>query len=162
MIKMIHQWRSFTLGFVLFILVSTDAFLPPGRSRAAPVSLLAKKKKKKTPGGSTITVNRVARRNYEVLDTLEAGISLLGTEVKSTRDGKMQLRDAYVKCKNFRSCILVNCHIGKHSNVGEYFQHEERRPRPLLVHKEEARKWQQKTEVRSVRARIAKAPPFCD
>lgn len=110
--------------------------------------LLAKSgTKKKKPRDSTIAVNRRARRNYEVLETLEAGISLLGTEVKSIRDGKMNLRDAYVRTdKNGRSCTLMNCHIGKHTMSGAYFQHEERRPRPLLVHASQARKFQQQTE----------------
>jgi SsrA-binding protein len=103
--------------------------------------------KKKKPKDGTICVNRQARRNYEVLETLEAGVSLLGTEVKSIRDGKMNLQDAFVKTsKDGRSCTLMNCHIGKHTLSGAYFQHEERRPRPLLVHASEARKFQQQTE----------------
>jgi SsrA-binding protein len=114
----------------------------------SPTALFAKSgKKKKKPKGNTICVNRQARRNFEILDTLEAGISLLGTEVKSIRDGKMNLQDAFVKpSKNGRGCTLMNCHIGKHAMSGAYFQHEERRPRPLLVHREEARKLQKKTE----------------
>jgi SsrA-binding protein len=105
-------------------------------------------KKKKGPGSKTVAVNRIAYRNYEVLDTLEAGISLLGTEVKSIRDGKLNLRDGYVKpSKNGRSCTLHNVHVGKCSQVGaEYFQHEEKRPRALLVHRSEARKFLQQTE----------------
>lgn len=82
-----------------------------------------------------------------MIETLEAGISLLGTEVKSIRDGKMNLQDAFVKTsKDGRSCTLMNCHIGKHTLSGTYFQHEERRPRPLLVHAKEARKFLQETE----------------
>lgn len=105
--------------------------------------------KKKNKGQSnTVAVNRVAYRNYEVLDTFEAGISLLGTEVKSIRDGKMNLRDGYVKpAKNGRSCTLHNVHVGKCQYVGaEYFQHEEKRPRTLLLHRSEARKLLQQTE----------------
>jgi SsrA-binding protein len=103
--------------------------------------------KKKKPKDTTIAVNRQARRNYEIVETLEAGISLLGTEVKSIRDGKMNLRDGFVKAsKNGRGCTLMNVHIGKHSMSGSYFQHEERRPRELLVHKAEALKLKQKTE----------------
>lgn len=105
-------------------------------------------KKKKKPTGNTVAVNRIAYRNYEIIDTLEAGISLLGTEVKSIRDGKLNLRDGYVRpSKNGRSCVLHNVHVGKCSQVGaEYFQHEEKRPRVLLVHKAEARKFLQQTE----------------
>ena len=106
-----------------------------------------KKKKKKSPGGNTITVNRIAYRNYEVLDTIEAGISLKGTEVKAIRDGKMNLKDGYVRpTPNGRSCVLYNAHIGKHTQAGPYFQHEEKRPRTLLVHKEQARKWKAQTD----------------
>jgi SsrA-binding protein len=106
------------------------------------------KKKKKGPGSNTVAVNRIAYRNYEVLDTFEAGISLLGTEVKSIRDGKLNLRDGYVKpAKNGRSCTLHNVHVGKCQYVGaEYFQHEEKRPRSLLLHRSEARKLLQQTE----------------
>jgi SsrA-binding protein len=124
----------------------TAAF--PIAERPSPIALFAKSgKKKKKPKSNTICVNRQARRNFEVLETLEAGISLLGTEVKSIRDGKMNLGDAFVKAtKDGRGCTLMNCHIGKHSMSGSYFQHEERRPRPLLVHREEARKLKKKTE----------------
>lgn len=103
-------------------------------------------KKKKAKDG-TVCVNRLAYRNYEIIDSLEAGIVLKGTEVKSIRDGKMNLRDGYVKAsKDGRSCILHNVHIGKHSMAGAYFQHEERRPRPLLVHKYQARRLLQQTD----------------
>jgi len=62
-------------------------------------------KKKKKVQSSTITVNKLAYRNYEVLEKWEAGISLVGTEVKSIRDGKMNIRDGFVKPnKNGRSC----------------------------------------------------------
>lgn len=65
----------------------------------------------------------------------------------SIRDGKMNLQDAFVKTSyDGRTCTLMNCHIGKHTMSGAYFQHEERRPRQLLVHKSEARKFKQKSE----------------
>jgi len=90
---------------------------------------------------------RAARHNYEIVSTYEAGISLLGTEVKSIRDGKMNIRDGYVRPeKNGRSCTLLNVHIGKHTMSGEFFQHEERRPRPLLLCKEESRKLLQQVD----------------
>ena len=142
----------------LFGITPTRSFLMPSRSDVlrstvrptmpSLVILQAKSgKKKKKPKGNTVCVNRQARRNFEIVDTLEVGISLLGTEVKSIRDGKMNLQDAFVKPeKNGRSCTLMNCHIGKHTMSGAYFQHEERRPRPLLIHKYEARKLLQKTE----------------
>lgn len=114
----------------------------------SPTVLFAKSgTKKKKPKDSTICLNRQARRNFEIFETLEAGISLKGTEVKSIRDGKMNLQDAYVKTtKDGRGCTLMNCHIGKHTMSGAYFQHEEKRERTLLVHSSEARKFKQKTE----------------
>jgi SsrA-binding protein len=144
------------------VAVTESSFLTPPQSplpfpaatttatqrRVDSVILFAKSgKRKKHNKGNTICVNRQARRNFEILETLEAGISLLGTEVKSIRDGKMNLQDAFVKTNyDGRGCTLMNCHIGKHSMSASYFNHEERRPRPLLVHKKEALKFQQKTE----------------
>ncbi|KAL3807162.1 hypothetical protein ACHAXA_011363 [Cyclostephanos tholiformis] len=113
----------------------------------APLQLKRGGTKKKKDRGNTITVNKLAFRNYEVLEKWEAGISLLGTEVKSIRDGKMNIRDGYIKPnKNGRSCQLMNVHIGKHATAGEFFQHEERRPRDLLLNKQEARRLLQKTD----------------
>lgn len=138
--------------FLLLGVASVSAFLPnsiptvTGRP-ACQLHLAKRSKKKPRPKTNTIAVNRVARRNYEVLETLEAGISLVGTEVKSIRDGKMNLRDGYVRpTKDGRSCILHGVHIGKYSMSGSYFQHEERRERRLLVHKQQARKFLQQTE----------------
>ena len=103
-------------------------------------------KKKKTKDG-TISVNRLAYRNYEIIETLEAGISLLGTEIKSIRDGKLNLRDGYVRTTpNNRGCTLHNVHIGKHSYSSEFFNHEETRVRTLLVHKQQAKRWSQQIE----------------
>ena len=131
--------------------------LPSARAKttattATSTTLYAKTKKKKKniqdgSGRKIICVNRSARRNYEILSTLEVGISLLGTEVKSIRDGKMNIRDGWIKpSKNGRSCDLMNVHIGKHTFTGSYDQHEERRPRTLLLHKEECRKFKQQIE----------------
>jgi SsrA-binding protein len=59
----------------------------------------------------------------------------------------MNIRDGYIKPnKNGRSCQLVNVHIGKHATAGEFFQHEERRPRDLLLNKQEAKRLLQKTD----------------
>lgn len=74
-------------------------------NRVTPLHLKKGGTKKKKQSSSTITVNKLAYRNYEVLEKWEAGISLVGTEVKSIRDGKMNIRDGFVKPnKNGRSC----------------------------------------------------------
>lgn len=143
------------VAFFVTVASSVDSFVPvgnriaPDRSQRSLRTQLYKKsgKKKKKPAGNTIAVNRGARRNYEVISTMEAGVSLKGTEVKSIRDGKMNIQDGFIRpSADGRGCTLYNVHIGKHSMSAEYFQHEERRPRPLLVHKEEARKLLQQTD----------------
>ena len=72
-----------------------------------------------------VTLNRLARRNYEILTEFEAGIALVGTEVKSCRAGQMNLRDGYCNLKN-GECWLENVHIARYSSSGGYFNHEER------------------------------------
>ena len=153
-------WEAVTAASFWFAAIDTDAFLISAPytfsittrtttdSYSSPALYAKKNKKKKKTPDSTVSVNRVAYRNYEIVETLEAGISLKGTEVKSIRDGKINMRDGFVRAtKNGRSCHLYNVHIGKCSQVGaEYFQHDETRPRELLVHKEEARKLMQQTE----------------
>ncbi len=79
--------------------------------------------------------NRRARFDYEVLDTLEAGIVLTGTEVKSLRIGKAQIAEAYVSPEN-GELWLINAHIPEYLKANR-FNHEERRPRKLLVAKKE-------------------------
>ena len=93
-------------------------------------------------GGSArkqVSANRLARRNYEIISDYEAGISLVGTEVKSARQGKMNLRDGYCRIKD-GECWLHNVHIAQHLSTGRYFQHDELRPRRLLLHKAQIRK----------------------
>lgn len=140
-LSLLLLWPQTPLAFL-----ARPSPLPTATVTTFPTALHAKsgKKKKKQKDG-TITVNRIAYRNYEIVETLEAGVSLKGTETKAIRDGKMNLRDGYVRpIKN--GAVLYNVHIGKHNMAGEYFQHEERRPRDLLLHKQEVRKWRQQTE----------------
>lgn len=134
----VHGWMSTVSPFGRRPVASAT-------SRSLVSVLFAKSgKKKKSPKSNVISVNRIAYRNFDVLETLEAGIALKGTEVKALRDGKLQLRDGYIKASP-SSLILLNVHIGKNDNTGAYFQHEERRPRQLLVHSAQARKLYQQT-----------------
>ena len=130
------------------ILPSTFVARPTAGSCRCGQSLWAKSnKKKKKPKDNMIAVNRLAFRNYELIDTIEAGISLLGTEVKSIRTkGSLTLRDGYVKCDKRGHATLHNVHIAKFQSAGAYFQHEETRVRTLLLHKHEARKLAQRSE----------------
>ncbi len=80
--------------------------------------------------------NRFARHQYEILDDLECGIELLGTEVKSVRAGQANLRDGFCLIRN-GELQLHNVHISPHSHAGAYFNHEPLRVRRLLAHRRE-------------------------
>jgi SsrA-binding protein len=87
------------------------------------------------PVFKTVADNRRARHDYEIVDTLEAGISLFGTEVKAIRAGKANLADAFVKVED-GEMWLYNCHISPY-DFGNRFNHEPLRKRRLLVHKKQ-------------------------
>ena len=80
--------------------------------------------------------NRQARHQYEILETLETGIELVGTEVKSIRNGKANLRDGFCLIRNGQM-QPHNVHISPHSHAGAYFNHDPLRVRRLLAHRRE-------------------------
>ncbi|OKH13399.1 SsrA-binding protein SmpB [[Limnothrix rosea] IAM M-220] len=86
-----------------------------------------------------ISDNRQARFRYEILETLEAGVALVGTEVKSIRAGKVNLRDGYVLVRGGEAWLL-NVHISPYNMSAQYFNHEPKRDRKLLLHKKEIRR----------------------
>ena len=94
------------------------------------------KNKKKEPALKCLAQNRYAKFQYEIYETIEAGIELLGTEVKSIRNGKANLRDGYCSFRN-GEILLLNVHISPHKNVGSFFNHDPLRNRKLLLHKKE-------------------------
>jgi SsrA-binding protein len=79
--------------------------------------------------------NRKAYHDYSIEETIEAGIQLLGTEVKSLREGKANLKDSYVLIKD-SEVILLNCHISPYSH-GNILNHDPLRTRKLLLHRKE-------------------------
>ena len=83
-------------------------------------------------------VNRQARHDYFILEEIEAGISLTGTEIKSIRDGKANIKDSYGIVRN-GEVFLLNMFIS-HYKEGNIFNHNETRTRKLLLHKSEIRK----------------------
>lgn len=85
-----------------------------------------------------ILTNPKARRDYHVLETLEAGIALHGTEVKALRAGKGQISDAFARVEN-GEVWLYNAHIDEYSH-GNINNHQPKAPRKLLLHKSEIRK----------------------
>lgn len=82
-----------------------------------------------------IAVNRQAFHNYEIIEKFEAGLVLTGTEIKSARDGRVNLKDAYGMVKA-GEVWLLNCHISPYSH-GNYANHEPERTRKLLLKKSE-------------------------
>jgi SsrA-binding protein len=92
----------------------------------------------------TVAENRRARFDYEILDTLEAGIVLTGTEVKSLRSGKAQISDAYAAPEK-GELWLINAHIPEYLQANR-FNHTERRPRKLLVSGKQLAKLSQEVE----------------
>jgi len=88
----------------------------------------------------TIATNRKARHDYFIDETYEAGIILTGTEIKSVRAGKVNLRDSYVQVKN-GELWLVDTHIASYEQAG-YGGHEPKRPRKLLMRRQEINRLQ--------------------
>jgi SsrA-binding protein len=91
-----------------------------------------------------IAENRRARYDYEIIDTLEAGIVLTGTEVKSLRIGKAQITEAYASPER-GELWLINAHIPEYLQANR-FNHEEKRPRKLLVKKKDLARLSQDVE----------------
>ncbi len=83
-----------------------------------------------------IATNRRAYHDYFVEETLEAGLVLTGSEIKSIRDGRVNLRDGYVEVRDGEAW-LVNVHIASYPQAGKAFGHEPTRPRKLLLHRRE-------------------------
>ena len=98
----------------------------------------------KAEGEKIITSNRKAYFNYEIIDKLEAGIVLLGTEVKALRDAKANLSDSYVHFRN-NEAFLINCHISPYPNAGP-FNHEPLRHRKLLLNRLEIERLESQTQ----------------
>ena len=117
------------------------------RQSHAPARPEKEKKSRRDPvasGERDATVNRAASHNYFLMDKFEAGIALRGTEVKSVRGGRANLKDAYGLVKG-GELWLINAHIGPYEH-GNIFNHEPLRTRKLLVHKKELDKLLGKTQ----------------
>jgi SsrA-binding protein len=82
-----------------------------------------------------VAENRKARFNYFIDEVIEAGLALVGTEVKSLREGRANMSDAYAT-EDGGEIVLLNCHIPEYAG-GNRFNHEPKRPRKLLLHKKQ-------------------------
>jgi SsrA-binding protein len=94
---------------------------------------MAKRQKQTEQKHSPRITNRKARFNYHILEVVEAGLALVGTEVKSLRAGTASLEDAYVRVRNGQA-FLIGLNIPTYSHASPLMQHEEKRERKLLLH----------------------------
>lgn len=91
-----------------------------------------------------MAVNRKARHDYHIEETYEAGIVLTGTEIKSIRAGRVNIRDSYARVEN-GEVFLLNAHISPYEQ-GNRYNHDPLRPRKLLLNKREIRQLHSKTQ----------------
>jgi SsrA-binding protein len=95
-------------------------------------------------GKKIIALNKRARFDYEISETFEAGLVLQGTEVKSLREGRVNLQDAYADVQD-GEVFLLHAHINQYDH-GNRFNHEPERPRKLLLHRREIKRLIGKTQ----------------
>ncbi len=100
-----------------------------------------------TSGEKVVTSNRKAYHDYHIEEVIEAGVVLHGSEIKSIRQGRVNLRDAYARIEN-GELWLVGAHISPYEHASAYFNHEPDRPRKLLVHSSELDYLRSKVEAR--------------
>ena len=105
-------------------------------------------KKAAAPGEKVVCVNRQARHNYFIDEIYEAGLVLVGSEVKSLRDGKANLSDSYAQIRKDEA-FLVNTHISPYPGANQ-FNHEPTRTRKLLLHSREIERLTGKTKERGL------------
>jgi SsrA-binding protein len=86
----------------------------------------------------TVAVNKPAFFNYEIVETFEAGAELLGSEVKSIKEGRISLKESYAEVRN-GEVFLVNCHVSPYEPANR-FNHDPLRPKRLLLHRREIKR----------------------
>ena len=102
----------------------------------------------KNPPQTPRIKNKRAKFNFEIIETVEAGIVLTGSEVKSLRNGKATLEEAYARIRDLE-IFLIGCHISPYPMAG-YAQHHPTRERKLLLHKRQIGKWNAKVTQRGL------------
>ena len=107
------------------------------------------KTKERRAANRDIAVNRRAYHDYFIDETYEAGIVLSGTEIKSVREGRVNLTDGFCRIDK-RELFLVNAHITPYESAGKYFNHVATRSRKLLLHKSEILKLSIQTQAKGL------------
>ena len=92
----------------------------------------------KAPTARTIAVNKTAFFHYQIVETLEAGLELLGSEVKSIKEGRISLKESFAEIRNGEG-YLVNCHVSPYEPANR-FNHDPIRPKRLLLHRREIKR----------------------
>ncbi len=100
-------------------------------------------------GVKLVASNRRARHDYEVLDVVEAGIALVGTEVKSLREGKIQLKDSYARLDG-GELWLFGVHVAPYEQSDGFGGHDPERPRKLLLHRDEIEEFGSRAQAESL------------
>ena len=98
--------------------------------------MAGKNKKKNDPGAGVLATNRKAQRDFHILEKIEAGIVLTGTEVKSVKQGHISIQEGYVHIDDHMEAWLVGCTIQPYDH-GNVFNHNQTRERKLLMHRKE-------------------------
>src|SRR5689334_19573803 len=96
-----------------------------------------------------VASNRKAYHDFFIDEKIEAGLVLTGTEIKSVRDGRVNLRDAFAKIEKGEAW-LWNAHISAYDHAGRYFNHTPTRSRKLLMHKDQIRRLAMKTQAKGL------------
>ena len=109
---------------------------------------MAAKKTRKKSAGNVVAGNPKARHDYEILETMEAGMVLTGSEVKSLRGGSASMRESFAIIRDGEP-LLIGMHIGPYAQAG-YAGHEPTRTRKLLLHKDEIQRLVGKTKERGL------------
>ena len=104
-------------------------------------------KKKDEPGFKVVARNRKAYHDYAIEETIEAGMVLIGSEIKSIRDGRVNLRDSYAAIDDHGEVWLHNAHVAPYDPASR-FGHEPRRTRKLLLHKRQIARLQNRAQAK--------------
>jgi len=102
---------------------------------------MAKSKRKQDRTLAPRIVNRKARHEYHIHETLECGIALVGTEVKAIRHGRVSLDEAFARVEGGQELYLYNADVGKYDHASSVDQHEPKRKRKLLAHRAQIRQF---------------------